>query len=68
MTSIPKKILIIGYSSFVQRRVIQSLKKIKNIKIFISSKSHKIDNNKKIFFNDYEQALKTKNLIMFIYL
>ena len=60
MTSIPKKILIIGYSSFVQRRVIQSLKKIKNIKIFISSKSHKIDNNKKIFFNDYEQALKTK--------
>ena len=60
MTSIQKKILIIGYSSFVQRRVIKSLKKIKNIKIFISSKSHKIDNNKKIFFNDYEQALKTK--------
>jgi len=56
-----KKILIIGYSSFVQRRVIKSLKKIKNLEIFICSKSHNIDKSKKIFFNDYKKALKSRS-------
>ena len=44
-----KKILILGYSSFLQRRVIKSLLKIKNIEIYICSKSQKIDYKKKNF-------------------
>lgn len=45
-----KKILIIGYSSFVRRRIIKSLGKIKNLEIYICSKSNKIDKKKKNFF------------------
>jgi len=56
-----KKILILGYSSFVQRRIIRSLKKIKNLEFFICSKSNKIENSKRIFFNDYQKTLKTKS-------
>ena len=52
------KILIIGYSSFFRRRVLNSLKKMSNIEIYICSKSHKIDKNKRIFFNNYEYAIK----------
>ena len=55
-----KKILIIGYSSFVRRRVIKSLKKIKKLDIFICSKSNKINKKKKIFFNDYSLALNSE--------
>ena len=55
-----KKILIIGYSSFVKRRILRPLKKIKNLDIFICSKSQKIKTNKKIkgSFDNYELALK----------
>ena len=56
-----KKILILGFSSFVQRRIIRSLKKIKNLEFFICSKSYKIESSKRIFFNDYQKALKTKS-------
>ena len=56
-----KKILILGYSSFLQRRVIKSLLKIKNIDIYICSKSYKIDKKKRIFFNDYLKAIKANN-------
>jgi len=52
------KLLIIGYSSFVRRRVEPSLKKTKLFDYCISSKSNKIDINKKILFNNYEDALK----------
>ena len=56
-----KKILVIGYSSFVRRRVIKSLKKIKKLDIFICSKSNRIDKKEKIFFNDYKVALNSEN-------
>jgi predicted dehydrogenase len=55
-----KKILILGYSNFVQRRVLKSLKKINGLEIYICSKSHDLDNKKKILFNDYESALSAK--------
>ena len=55
-----KKILIIGYSSFVRRRIIKSLSKIKNLEIYICSKSNKIDKKKRIFFNDYKESLNKK--------
>jgi len=51
------KLLIIGYSSFVRRRVEPSLKKNKLFDYCISSKSNKININKKILFNNYEDAL-----------
>ena len=37
------KILILGNSSFVQRRVLKSLKKIKDLEIILCSKTSKID-------------------------
>ena len=52
------KLLIIGYSSFVRRRIEPSLKKNKLFDYCISSKSNKINKNKKILFNNYEEALK----------
>jgi predicted dehydrogenase len=61
MILMPKKMLIIGYSSFVRKRVIKSLKRIENLDIFICSKSHKINRKKKIFYNDYDKALKAKS-------
>ena len=58
-----KKILIIGYSSFVRRRVIKSLNKIKNLEIYICSKSYKVDYKKRIFFNDYEKTALKVNVL-----
>ena len=52
------KLLIIGYSSFVRRRVEPSLKKNKLFEYCISSKSNKINKNKKILYNNYEEALE----------
>ena len=52
------KILILGYSSFIKRRVIPSLKKNKKIKYGICSESNKINKRKKILFNNYNISLK----------
>jgi NDP-hexose-3-ketoreductase len=52
------KILILGYSSFIKRRVIPSLKKNKKIKYCICSESNKINKRKKILFNNYNISLK----------
>jgi hypothetical protein len=43
------KLLIIGYSSFVRRRIEPSLKKNKLFDYCISSKSNKINKNKKFY-------------------
>ena len=51
------KLLIIGYSSFVRRRVVPSVKKNKKINYFICSKSQKINPKERILFNNYNQAL-----------
>ena len=51
------KLLIIGYSSFVRRRVLPSLKKNKKINYYICSKSQKINPKEKILFNNYNEAL-----------
>ena len=56
-------LLILGNSSFVQRRVIRSLNKIKEINYKICSKSQK---NKNIFFSDYIKALGSKPDIVYI--
>ena len=63
---IKKKILILGNSSFVQRRVLKSLKKIKNIEIILCSKSSKIDERNLIFFNNYEKAIRSSPSIVYI--
>ena len=55
------KILIIGYSSFVRRRVIPSLKKNKKINYCICSKSNKINHKNKILHNYYLEGLKNFN-------
>ena len=55
------KILIIGYSSFARRRIIRSLKKNKKINYCVCSKSNKINLKKKIFYNNYGDALKKFN-------
>lgn len=51
------KLLILGYSSFARRRLIPSLKKMKNIDYYICSKSNQLNFKKKILFNNYNQAL-----------
>ena len=51
------KLLILGYSSFVRRRILPSIKKNKKINYFICSKSQKINPKKRILFNNYNQAL-----------
>ena len=54
------KILILGYSDFIQRRIIPILlKNFKNFKIGIASKSKKKDNRYESFlwFNNYENAI-----------
>ena len=55
------KILILGYSSFIRRRVMSALKKNKKIEFCICSESHNIDLKKKIFFNDFNKALQKFN-------
>ena len=62
-----KKILILGYSSFFKRRILPSISKIKNLKIFICSKSSKVDLKKNIHFNNYNVALnKTKYDLVYV--
>ena len=55
------KILIIGYSDIVKRRVLPSIENIKSIKTFdVASKTGKIQENKKLdsIFKNYDTALK----------
>ncbi len=52
------KLLIIGYSSFARRRLIPSLKRNKKFNYCICSKSNKINNKIKIFYNNYQIALR----------
>lgn len=56
-------LLILGNSNFVQRRVLSSLNRIKNIDYKICSRSKK---NKKIYFNNYTKALKSEPDIVYI--
>ena len=65
-TSIKTKILILGNSSFIQRRVLQSLKKIKNLEINLCSKSSKIRKKDLIFFDNYEDAIKSSPDLVYI--
>ena len=44
------KLLIIGYSKFVEKRLIKSIKKIKKIDYRVCSKSKK---NKTVYYKDY---------------
>ena len=61
------RLLILGYSSFLKRRVIPAIKKIKQIKYSICSKSSKINLKEKVLFNDYDKALaKTNSTIVYI--
>ena len=60
------KLLIIGYSSLARRRIIPSLKKHKRFNYCICSKSNKINSKKKIFYNNYEDALKNFTNARFI--
>ena len=60
------QLLILGYSSFLKRRVIPAIKKIKNMEYCICSKSSKINLKEKILFNDYDKAL-SKNTTNIVY-
>ncbi len=52
------KILILGYSDLVQRKVIPAIKKIKNLKFDIASRSKKEQNTgHQYWFNDYFKAI-----------
>ena len=53
------KILILGYSDLVQRKVIPAIRKFKNVKYDIASRSkneHKV--GQEIWFRDYSEAIK----------
>ena len=63
---IKTKILILGNSSFVQKRVLKSLKKINDLDIAICSKSSKINKDNLIFFNNYKKAINSKPDIVYI--
>ena len=63
---IKKKILILGNSSFVQKRVLKSLKKIKELEIVLCSKSSRINKKNLIFFNNYKKAIKSSPTIVYI--
>ena len=63
---IKMKILILGNSSFVRKRVLQSLKKIKDLDIILCSKSSKINKDNLVFFNDYKKAINSKPNIVYI--
>jgi len=52
------KLLFIGYSSFARRRLIPSINRNNKFNYCICSKSNKIDFSKKIFYNNYQDALK----------
>ena len=64
--SIKTKILILGNSSFVQRRVLKSLKKIKGLDIILCSKSSKINRENLVFFNDYKKAIRSSPNLVYI--
>lgn len=64
--SIKTKILILGNSSFIQRRVLKSLKKIKNLDIVLCSKSSKINRENLVFFNDYKKAIRSSPNLVYI--
>jgi len=61
-----KKILFLGYSSFLQRRVLPAVKKFKNLQISICSKSSKINTNLLITENNYIEAIKKKPYLVYI--
>ena len=56
-------LLILGYSGLVQRRLLKSIKKIKEINYKICSKSFK---SKNVSFNNYIIALKSKPDLVYI--
>ena len=61
------QLLILGHSSFMKRRVLPAIKKIKSLEYFICSKSSKINLNEKIVCKNYDQALlKYKPNIVYI--
>ncbi len=56
------KILILGYSDLVQRKVIPAIKKIKNLKFDIASHSKKEQNiGQQYWFRDYFSAIRKSN-------
>ena len=61
-----KKILFLGYSSFLQRRVLPAVKKFKNLQISICSKSSKINTDLLITENNYIEAIKKKPYLVYI--
>ena len=54
------KILFLGNSSFLQRRILPAIKKIKKLEIYICSKSSKKNKEKQIYYNNYIQAINSK--------
>ena len=59
------KLLILGYSDFVKRRILPILASdFKKIKIAIASKTQRFDfKSKEIIFRDYLKSIKSLNLI-----
>ena len=60
------KILFLGNSSFLQRRILPAVKKIEKLEILICSKSSKINKEKKIYYNNYYKALSSKPDIVYV--
>ena len=57
------KLLVIGYSKFVEKRLVSSLKKIKKIDYRICSKTKSKDN---IYYSDYLEGLKFNPDLIYI--
>ena len=60
------KILFLGNSSFLQRRILPAIKKIKKLEIYICSKSSKKNKEKQIYYNNYIQAINSKPNIVYV--
>ena len=60
------KILFLGNSSFLQRRILPAVKKIEKLEILICSKSSKINKEKKVYYNNYYKALSSKPDIVYV--
>ena len=60
------KILFLGNSSFLQRRILPAVKKIEKLEILICSKSSKINKEKKVYYNNYYKALNSKPDIVYV--
>ena len=55
------KILFLGNSAILQRRILPAIKLLTGVEYEICSKRSRLDNKKKILYNNYVEAIKSTN-------